>query len=731
MGLASITFSTLLHAWAAPAALGDNSVGMNIHVGYSSFVDASADLGVKWVRLDGNWRDMEPSQGSYRWFQDDSVTRANAKGLKVFMTLAYTPSWVARHGDTDGEHGNDVPNTSTEWTSFVTKAVQHYRPMGVTHFGLWNEPNLRGFFEGSANEYVDIIAIPGAAAIRAACADCKVLGPDLANVGEADVFLEAVMSRAPLATWDIVTHHIYQTFREMGTDIWDGDSFINALEDQRFFFTRRSLRQVLDGAGWTGEVWITETGYEAEPAGDAGEESRQEQYVRLVLEAQLGRAWWTNTFFYEIADCGPSQPGCPIDGFGLMRANSGGADSGLSYPGNYRRKPAFTAIKQFIQAHPEITGTGPAPQCGDGVDNDQDGLTDGADPGCHDAVDDNESDDPPRPTLDTYRAAGITVDGNTDDFGPEGAVTLDPSDWRGTEPLGNGDLAVTARARWSPEALYLAFDVTDDVHDNTHPNDQLWMGDSVQVGLDPGRSGGTGYDRVDDQEINFALVASQPRAFRFHGPAGATTSYTVAIRRTANATHYEIALPPATVPGLTLAAGTQAGFSFLVNDADGNGRVGWLEFTPGIGTSKVPGQFGRLSLLAQTAGGPVSSSSGTAPASSSGSTATSAPPLSSSSAGSSGPAPSSDGAPSSGAATSDGPPPSSGQEDPSSGAPPPSSGEPPWSGASSAGGGRSSSGGDDTAEVGCRCAAPRDAVTGGGLLVAALLLVGTRRRRGA
>ena len=52
------------------------------------------------------------------------------------------------------------------------------------------------------------------------------------------------------------------------------------------------------------------------PIGDAGEEDLQAVYVRRVLEEQLGRAWYTNSFFYEISDCGSfrsrSMPGAPV-----------------------------------------------------------------------------------------------------------------------------------------------------------------------------------------------------------------------------------------------------------------------------------------------------------------------------------------------------------------------------------------------------------------------------------
>lgn len=95
---------------------------------------------------------------------------------------------------------------------------------------MWNEANLGQFWEGSSAEYVNTIAIPGAAAVRAACPSCVVVGPELANVGDADDYLEAVMTRAGNGTFDILSHHNYGAFAETGWHIWSGDGFINALE---------------------------------------------------------------------------------------------------------------------------------------------------------------------------------------------------------------------------------------------------------------------------------------------------------------------------------------------------------------------------------------------------------------------------------------------------------------------------------------------------------------------
>ena len=89
----------------------------------------------------------------------------------------------------------------------------------------------------------------------------------------------------------------------------------------------------------------------------------------------------TTVFFYEILDCGIDQPTCTIDGYGLIRP-TGGSPGSRTFPSDFRLKPAFDALKQFIIDHPEITGTGPSPQCSDGVDNDGDTLTDLDDDGC-------------------------------------------------------------------------------------------------------------------------------------------------------------------------------------------------------------------------------------------------------------------------------------------------------------------------------------------------------------
>ncbi|MFO0628872.1 MAG: sugar-binding protein [Polyangiales bacterium] len=607
----------LLLALATPrAARAQDHVGLNVHVPAPELLELCAAAGVTWARMDGDWLSLNPARGRFEWAAlDRSVDAANARGIQVFLTLGYTPAWVPRvdRARADTAPQNDEPATSDEWRAFVTEAVRRYRARGVRHFGMWNEANLEQFWEQAAgvDAYVDKILVPGAAAVRAACGDCVVLGPDLAHLGEYDRFLDRVLARGR-SSIDILTHHIYAGWPETGTTVFSGDSFLQALETRRFPFTRAALREVLDARGYTGDVWITETGLRAHPPGDAAAEQRQATYVRRALEEQLSRRWWTHTFFYEVTDCGVDQPGCDIDGFGVTRPLRQGA---RTFPADYRLKPAYNTLRDFIRAHPEVVSRSAPAQCANGLDDDRDGRADAEDRGCANGVDTNEADDPPRAVLRAIALGGseIRVDGDLSEWSDAGWVTLDRAQWVGTIPLLVAtDAGARVAARWSAGTLYVAAEVTDDRHVNDRGDDSLWAGDSLQLAFDPGLERGIGYD-ANDHELTYALARSAPRAFRHQGPSGVTGTGTSVVRREGTTTRYEIALPMTALTPARITPGTTVGFSFVVNDndgqttAEGNGREGWLEFTPGIARRKDPYHFGELRLV--DAGPPVGGAS--------------------------------------------------------------------------------------------------------------------------
>lgn len=347
---------TALLSVPALASAAPKEIGLNVHDDGALAMDVARDAHLTWVRVDFNWLDMEPTSGTYAFATLDAVVdAARLRGLSVLATVGYAPAW-ASSGDTKGDGTlNDVPLAGA-YASFVTALVNHFKAR-ITHYELWNEPNLTQFFEGTTSDYTSRVLVPGAAAVHAACATCKVVGPAVAAVGGLyDVWLDAALTAAKDQI-DIVSAHDYSGFGTGPTS----DDFFNKLEKHRVITVGTTVvyegplayKEVMDKHGVTAPFWLTETGSQA-PFADATAKAAQAAYYRNVIDAMLPRAWWTNVFAYEAID---------NSGFtwGIVQANAGAATG-------YDPKPAFDVLKEAEDTH-VLFGTGDAgPFAEGGVD---------------------------------------------------------------------------------------------------------------------------------------------------------------------------------------------------------------------------------------------------------------------------------------------------------------------------------------------------------------------------
>ncbi len=671
---------------AAPA--GECSpYGANAHIPDGATLQALADAGIAWVRMDFNWSLIEPQKGEFHFeVLDQAVDEARARGMNVFATLAYSPKWaVADPACEDGTSNpclTKPPANVQDWRDFVLATVRHFKGR-VRHWGMWNEPNLDAFFEGTLDDYVDRVLVPGAQAVQWEDPGALVLGPELAGVTDSsqwngdngscvlgvctfngwEMDLAQVLDRAG-SLIDIITHHFYKkNATALMEAVLDGeyDSVIGLVK------THSSLKEIVEKYFPSKEVWLTEYGWET-PAyggwtgGGSVSEANQAAYHAAFLDAReqvAAGTWggsdndpWPNlarVFLYDARDS-------VVDGhlyaFGILRVDG-------------TPKPAWEAIRAFIAEHPPACP--PAPpvwktlpiivleQGGEAakvVDlweytDDPDtpkqdlvfSIVDAGDPAAGVALEDGRFlsayPDPAfhgftqgrvrvddgqfqaeaefgvsvKPVIPkTYQAAWLrpVVDGDLAEWGGVAQIQLViEKDWVGLDggtPAGPTDLTANGRMTWDEAHLYLAFEVTDNTHVVQEPAETLWLGDSVQFALDLGGDRTPGaYDDDDDWEVGVALSAGGVLAHCFHAPAGTTECpVQAAVVRKGNRTSYEVAFATGGTPPETF------GMTFLVNENDGQGREGFLQWTPGIGLSKDPSRFGTVSLV----GGPPSDEGG-------------------------------------------------------------------------------------------------------------------------
>jgi len=203
----------------------------------------------------------------------------------------------------------------------------------------------------------------------------------------------------------------------------------------------------------------------------------------------------------------------------------------------------------------------------------------------------------------TYSGKAVLVEGSSIYAIPalSPVINGDLSDWAGLAPIrlpedgtvkmsgygGPSDLSGDVRIAYDAQNIYVSAQMTDDVFDQTENEANTWKGDSLQFAISRGAPG----ESLESYEFTISLPASGPQAFRVLDPKksvpGLISNYQLAIVRdeTQKTTTYEFALPWSHLPGIAPDQGLY-GISLLVNDADGAGRKGWIEWGSGIGSTK-------------------------------------------------------------------------------------------------------------------------------------------------
>ncbi|BBI31589.1 S-layer homology domain-containing protein [Cohnella abietis] len=193
------------------------------------------------------------------------------------------------------------------------------------------------------------------------------------------------------------------------------------------------------------------------------------------------------------------------------------------------------------------------------------------------------------------KANNIQVDGNPDEWSSYTGIKL-PSNIQKQVVLpgwgGESDLSANAKFAYDDNFFYMTVKVKDNVHYSV-PNEAMWVGDSVQIAFSQ--------DGVYGPEYAFSLYEGQPQIWRY--ASGSATmdksSVTYQVKRINDETIYEAKLPWLAIFDTKPSVGDSIPFTMLVNDNDGDGRRGWIEWTSAIGRGKNPNEMAELQLVSE------------------------------------------------------------------------------------------------------------------------------------
>ena len=191
-------------------------------------------------------------------------------------------------------------------------------------------------------------------------------------------------------------------------------------------------------------------------------------------------------------------------------------------------------------------------------------------------------------------------------YAPEAALPDDPASWwsfvdfveldkddftaaGGGIHNGNEDASGRFLLLWHEEGLILMVEVTDDSHLNNNSGADIWIGDSVQVAIEPTGERLPGGDGVM-YEYNFGLGAPNSATPSFvrelqHAEAPAefhpeTVSYEFERVEERKLTKYLVFFPAKQIAPAELKADSTIGLGLIVNDGDRepgqDGQKGWL-----------------------------------------------------------------------------------------------------------------------------------------------------------
>lgn len=250
------------------------------------------ELEVRTWRGSFGWDDYEPEAGRFdlEWLHRFAAL-ADRRRIQLRPYLAYTPAWAGARG-TDDQAWNDAPRWLSDWTRFaggIAAALRRYD--NVLSFEIYNEENVRQWWDATAARYADVVTA-GSRAIQDANPGARVLFGGL--VFPDTEWMEEVCSAPGARNFDVLPIHAYpETWTPPDVTV---ETYLRGLG---------AFADVADRACGAKPIWVNETGFATTPG--RSEAQQAAWWVRAVATF-LAHPRVEHIGIYEIKDLRPDRP---------------------------------------------------------------------------------------------------------------------------------------------------------------------------------------------------------------------------------------------------------------------------------------------------------------------------------------------------------------------------------------------------------------------------------------
>jgi hypothetical protein len=324
-----------LIAVAAPAASASPTYrGVQVHSMWYTVsnqdmiheLDLVHQSGANVIRADVSWASLEYAKGQYDATYlaklDSMVAAADARGIKVIVTLWETPCWASSAPDSVKQ------SCSGAWWN---RGVNYYPPVRATDFGaaagmithrystklaaleIWNEPQHAG------NLTAPDVAAAYAELVRGTYAQAKAGDPNVdvlaGSLAYADVpFLQRLYANGIKGNYDGLSIHPYSDGRapsDVGQASYRAQTFAGGIS---WFHDTEQAN------GDQAPIWVTEFGWTTCSVSGCSSEQQQADYTVQAFRLLDGVPYVKGATIYQLRDSS-SNAANPEANFGLLHSD--------------------------------------------------------------------------------------------------------------------------------------------------------------------------------------------------------------------------------------------------------------------------------------------------------------------------------------------------------------------------------------------------------------------------